>query len=449
MVIRTLVAVACALSLSTDAAADWKHVVQACRNATGQGQPPARLSLAALNLQGSATISKWDRRYPWEDCVIKILGARPVGPSFGSLAPGGGLAGGLRAERAINSGRVQSLAVVDGLMSLNGSLRVEARYDVMMPSFGQWNPATAGFEDQIIISPFARLTDLRDMPFYGLGDSTGKGTRTAYREKRVEGGVVAGVPLASWLTAGGGLIYLSPSISRTTTGNPALQDAYSPSDVPGLQAQPAFLDEQVFIRLHTPTNTAQTWNRHEVRLTHDFFHNQDNGADSVRRIQLFALGSYELRRNDPNVFHRSWLRNFLCQSIVGDQCRLGNLVVDFLVSGASSDSRVPFYLQDTLGGTDRQGFDTLAGVDGMRLRAPHRALVQAEFYKDVTGWFGMYAFYERGTVALGRADLGSRWHHDYGPGLFVRAGGRIVLKVFAAYGGDAGTRYDFRFFSGL
>jgi hypothetical protein len=435
-------------------ASDWQHVLQACDDAAKQPRvkpaPGNGLSIGELNKQASSVISKWDKRYPWEDCVLKVAGLEPFGITFGSLAPGGGFGVGPRAQTDLNRGRVQSHLVGHGLISLDGSYKVEGRYDVMMPSFGQWNAATATFEDQIIISPFVRRTDLREMPFFGPGNFTN--LRAAYREQRTEVGALGSAPLTRWFVLGGGVSYLSPSIRQPTGSIDAIGDRYSPADAPGLDAQPNFIDMEAFVRFHTPTFTSQTWNRHEVRITYDVFQDRGSGFNTFKRLQLFGSGSYELRRRSSNPFDRSRLQNFLCEQLVGNECRFGNLVLDALFTSAfaTSGKTVPFYLQDALGGTDRDGFDTLRGLENLRLRAPNRVLLQAEFYKDVNSWFGVFAFYDRGAVALDRGDLwANNWQHDYGPGLFVRAGGRVVLRTFVAFGGGEGTRGGFRILAGL
>ena len=429
------------LCSAAPARADWAHLVQACgaaaKQSTSAAAPAASarngLSIKDLNTHGAALISKWDKRYPWEDCILKLTGLQTIAPVFGSLGPGGGMALGARSEHEINSGRVQSLLAGRALMSFTGSYVAEARYDVMMPSIGQWHAATATFEDQIIISPFVRRADLKALPFYGLGPATRASAGTEYREQRTEAGVIGSVPLASWLSAGGGITSLAPAIDQ----------------VP----QPHVLDSQAFVRLHTPTRTAQTAHRHEARLTYDAYSDRASGGGSFRRLQLFALGSYELRRPLADPFaDRSWFQNVLCQPIVGDECRAGNLVVDALIttSFTRAGRTIPFYLQDTLGGTDREGFDTLRGLDDLRLRAANRALLQAEFYKDVNGWFGVFAFVDAGTVASDAAGLWSgAWRHDYGPGIFVRAGGHIVVRAFVAFGGGEGVHRSLRFASGL
>jgi hypothetical protein len=309
---RASIAFAVLLCVSAPARAQWAHVVQACGDAAKQNtsaSAPATgastaLSIKDLNTQGAALVSKWDKRYPWEDCVLKLKGLDRIAPVFGSLGTGGGMALGARSEQEINNGRVQSLLTGRVLMSFNGSYIAEGHYDIMMPAIGQWNAARATFEDQIIISPFVRRSDLHSMPFYGLGPSTSASAKIEYREQRTEGGVIGSAPVASWLAAGGGVTYLAPAIDQVS--------------------QPHFLDSQVFVRLHTPTKTDQTVHRHEARLTYDAFSDRESSANSFRRLQLFALESYELRRPITDPFaNRSWFQNFLCQPIVGDECRAG------------------------------------------------------------------------------------------------------------------------------
>lgn len=427
------------------ARADWARVVQACGNAAKQNKTPSTASssdkqgpsIKDVNTRdGVAVISKFDKRYPWEDCILKFMGVDPVAPVVGNLGTGGGPAVGLRAEQEINSNRVQSLVAGRALVApFSGSYIAEAHWDVMRPAFGQSNAVTATFEDQIIVSPFVRRTDLQAMPFYGLGPSTVQASKIEYRDQRTEAGVLGSVPLVSWLTAGGGVSFLAPAIDHAT--------------------QPDFIDSQAFLRVHTPTSTRQTWHREEARITYESFADQGNGANTFHTVQLFALGSYELRRkmSDDEFFseHRTAFQDFLCQPMVGQECRQGNFVVDALVTTSFVDAgrAIPFYLQPTLGGTDREGLDTLRGLDDFRLRAPNRMLLQAEFYKDVNAWFGLFVFADTGTVALNPGDLGSvRWHYDYGPGIFVRAGGRVALRAFLAFGGGEGVNASFKFAGG-
>jgi hypothetical protein len=52
-------------------------------------------------------------------------------------------------------------------------------------------------------------------------------------------------------------------------------------------------------------------------------------------------------------------------------------------------------------------------------------------------------------VALNAGDFGSvRWYHDAGPGIFVRAGGRVALRAYLAFGAGEGVAHSFKFGGG-
>src|SRR3954447_25232053 len=131
---RTSLAIAFAalLCVAAPARADLAHLVQACSDAAkqnGSGAPPTAassgLSIKDLNTQGTALISKWDKRYPWEDCVLKLTGLEVIAPVFGSLGPGAGMALGARSTFQFNRGRVQSQLAGRGLVAFNGSYVAE------------------------------------------------------------------------------------------------------------------------------------------------------------------------------------------------------------------------------------------------------------------------------------------------------------------------------------
>jgi hypothetical protein len=397
----------------------------------------------------SALVQKVDKRYLWEDCVLQIGGLNPA-PTIGGLGPGAPFGIGARAQHEIHNGRVQSIFVGRGLTAIGGSYFLETRFDMHMPTIGQWNPATATISDQITLTLFARRSDLWRQPFYG-GEA--RSSLANYREVNTETGVSAYIPLARRFDAGGGVSYSSPTILRSTDRNtPSIFDRYTEAQAPGLSSQHPIVDSEAFIRLHTPTYTDQTWYRHDLRLTYDYFNDRGPRIDSFQRFQLFAIGSYELRRNIDTPFHRTPLQNFICEPIAGRQCRFGTLVLDGLVTVSSvrAGGIVPFYMQDTLGGVDRFGFETLRALDDFRFRAPNRVLFQAEFYKGVWGPLGVYAFYDAGRVSARRSDLSSgSLNHDYGPGIFFRAGSNIIVRFYLGLGSGEGVRPKMRFLSAL
>ena len=110
-------------------------------------------------------IEKLDRRFPWEDCVIKLGGLGWLAPTFANIAPGSGFAPGLRTQHAVNHGETESLWLARGFYSTNNFYFMEGRYDRHFPlPYNQDEKAT--------VSLFARRMDLHRQVFYGLGEFT-------------------------------------------------------------------------------------------------------------------------------------------------------------------------------------------------------------------------------------------------------------------------------------
>ena len=72
-------------------AGDWKHALQACKDAAGK---PAAHAV--------------DRRFPWEDCIIKFTSINWLAPSMANIAPGSSVAPGLRTLFQYNHGQLES-----------------------------------------------------------------------------------------------------------------------------------------------------------------------------------------------------------------------------------------------------------------------------------------------------------------------------------------------------
>ena len=436
-------------------AGDWKHIVQACDNAAKSAGISKGSSIFQLDSASkTALVQKSATRFPWEDCVIKFTGFDWLAPTMGGIAPGSSLGLGLRSQHDFNSGRIQSKVVARGLYSLTNFSMIEGRYDIHMPTFYEWNPATQRQEDQLTISFFARRLDLRTQDFYGLGENSTQSGHALYQLLENEAGFTGYVPVHNlpWLAMGGGLKFISPTVRpRAAAGTPSIEQEYTPAQVPGLLQQPNFLDFQALLRFHTPTAARQTWNRHDLRITYDHFADKGSGTYTFNRVETFATGTYDVRHNISSPFHRTLLQNLLCEPIVGDQCRLGNIVLNGLLTMTSTGAghAVPFYFQSTLGGADIEGYDTLRGLVDYRLRGPNRMLFQAEFYKGMLGWpIGFYAFFDAGKVALQRSDLDfTNLRHDFGPGIFIRAGGNIVLRAYIGFGAGEGSHPNAKFFN--
>ena len=117
-----------------------------------------------------------------------------------------------------------------------------------------------------------------------------------------------------------------------------------------------------------------------------------------------------------------------------------------VLSNTSGANQIPFYLQPTLGGDDIDANVTLRGWGDYRFRDRDAALIQAEADYIVYDPFGVYVFYDGGTVATNPGGLAlSNFRNDAGIGIFARIQGSIIAQTYYAWGGGNGGRWSYNF----
>lgn len=99
-----------------------------------------------------------------------------------------------------------------------------------------------------------------------------------------------------------------------------------------------------------------------------------------------------------------------------------------------SGSRVPFYLQPSLGGNDIEHDAGLRSYEYGRFRARDTFAGQVEYTKTVWGPLAFLVFVDGGTSGDALSSLGT-WHHSEGVGIVIRAGGLAFARVYVAWGG--------------
>src|SRR5205085_11384785 len=112
------------------------------------------------------------------------------------------------------------------------------------------------------------------------------------------------------------------------------------------------------------------------------------------------------------------------------------LLSESITSGASV---VPFYFQQTLGGSDINGAKALGSYDDYRFRAPNLLLLQESVEHSIWGPFGVKFQADQGRLALTRGDVGfSHLKHTFAGGLTLRAGAFPMVTLMFAWGGPEG-----------
>jgi len=126
-----------------------------------------------------------------------------------------------------------------------------------------------------------------------------------------------------------------------------------------------------------------------------------------------------------------------CPAVSYSRNRGGAVTFRALASTSSGfgDNIVPFYLQQTLGGSDINGQRLLPSFDDYRFRGPKVIALQETIEHSIWGPIGAYAMADQGKVALDSEDLNLKGlTHSFGVGLTLRAGGFPVMNFTYAWG---------------
>jgi hypothetical protein len=131
----------------------------------------------------------------------------------------------------------------------------------------------------------------------------------------------------------------------------------------------------------------------------------------------------------------------------------------YSVSDAGSRNAVPFYLQETIGGSDIDNQPSLRAFRDYRFRGPDLMTVQAEYdrkmceacepckpglIRTVCSHLGLLLAYDAGKVAFRKSDLDfSNMHQSFGGGISIYLGKDVIFRMAVALGGGEGTHSYF------
>ena len=217
-----------------------------------------------------------------------------------------------------------------------------------------------------------------------------------------------------------------------------------PASAPGLSQQPGYVQPGEGVRLRPSIGNGH------LKLSYAFqlqqFVSRSSSTYSFRRwnidllheIPIYRLAGPVTRRdtNTPNdCVEDATDKDLKCAPIVRN--RWGTTSLRFFASKSmvGSGSVVPFYVQQTLGGSDINGSRVLASYDDFRFRAPHQMFAQETLEHSIYGPLGLWLSAEQGTVALQQQALSfGNTLHSYGVGLTLRAGGFPAMMASWATG---------------
>jgi hypothetical protein len=287
---------------------------------------------------------------------------------------------------------------------------------------------------------YARNRSLPLMTFYGLGPNTNVNNSVKFSQRDTSAGIEVTTPFpeVSWLSAGGKLEGLWPSVGGVTGTNVvSIQQQYTEQTAPGLTSQPPFVHEQIFFRPHK---------RFLERFAVDY-----NVGYSF--YQDTATGHYSFRRFEANLDHRFYPEKKKHGGVI--EQNYFSVRWRYSVSDTSARNAVPFYLQETLGGSDIDNQPTLRAFKDYRFRGPDLMTVQAEYdrkvcktctpckegiIRTVCSHLGLIVAYDAGKVALHKNDLDfSDMRQSFGGGVAIYLGKDVIFRMAVALGGGEGT----------
>ncbi|MBN9614555.1 MAG: hypothetical protein BGO25_08450 [Acidobacteriales bacterium 59-55] len=313
---------------------------------------------------------------------------------------------------------------------------------------------------------------VRTLYFYGTG-SRSSATRYTYAEDDTWGKFDARVPIAH------DIILTGESQLESSTLPPPndLTSIFAnvPSQfTPGIMQQPLYLNNSIGIDTRIVRQFATTFRPLSVGAPHfqprirmelnnkaslRFQHPTDGSAFEFRQFRFDGDEHFDLRGILRNGFDQAaypYTYRFRCQGKgpgqgqdrQRDLCHFMMFDIEshLVLSDTSGANQIPFYLQPTLGGNDIDANVTLRGWDDYRFRDRDAALIQAEADYIVYDPFGVYVFYDGGTVAANAGGLAlSNFRNDAGIGIFARIQGSIIAQTYYAWGRGNGGRWSYNF----
>jgi len=344
-------------------------------------------------------------------CGTDFFTARPVHLTVKSIVPGGGFGVGPTFGQPFNRGKWQRDFTATGVGSTRQFWLTEAKFSASHDKLGANNSA----RDRFAYHLYARARDLPRMVYYGIGPHTSTTSLTDFRERDVVVGGDIFNPFSENLAAGATLESLWSDVGGVTqTGVRSITSLFNESSAPGLTAQPNLIHYEFYVE---PRRTRHKF-QFDYKIGYNFYQDHNTGHYSFRRFKV----------DGTHVFHPTGR----AEDVLTIHDRLS-------ISGTSDGNAVPFFLQETLGGSDINGQTSLRGFGDYRFRGRDLALIQVEYDHRVWGPLGLLGFYDTGEVANRASDLSlSEMRHSFGFGLSVWAGNRAVFKVYVGLGSGEG-----------
>jgi hypothetical protein len=370
------------------------------------------------------------------NCAASTFRSRPFHFVAQSVVPGSGIGGGGRYTADLNEKNgAQDQLQATSFITIRQFWYAELKFTSTRAIVADWNKSG----ESLFLNIYARNRSLPTMPFYGLGPNTNVNNSVRFSQRETSAGIEIKTPFpeVSWLSAGGTFEGLWPNIGGVTGANiVSIQQQYTEQTAPGLTTQPPFVHEKIFLNPHKRFLT-----RFEINYNVAYNFYQD-----------VNLGHYSFRRLEAKADHRFYPEKKKHGGVI--EQNYFSVLWRYSVSDASAGNAVPFYLQETIGGSDIDSQPSLRAFKDYRFRGPDLMTVQVEYdrkvcdacepckpgvLRTVCSHLGLLLAYDAGKVAFRKSNLDfSDMHQSFGGGISIYLGKDVIFRMAVALGGGEG-----------
>ena len=425
---------------------------------------------AEFRLEGEALKEDCKSIKTFVSCASTLFTTHPVHVAIGSIAPQNGFAFGpaIVAERPIGenwrfSWSGDTVGAAGGAWRAGAYLKM-VRTGVRLPNpvgAGAGSDASAGISPYPVVNIYAQNISLPTVSYFGLGPNTTLSMKSIFDMRQAIVGTSAIYPVRRLGRLNLSLVgeangrFVEVGGANTDKG-PSIDQLYTPVTAPGLATQPGFVQFGEGVRIMPRLATGR------VRLNYLGTFQQFLASDSTfsfRRWTLDLSNEFALYRTVAPPLTRDTNGPNQCGVTPGDlRCPpiippaasrnyTGSIGVRLFTSTSSVSSGhvVPFYFQQTIGGSDINGNRILPSYEDYRFRGPKLLVLQESFEHSIFKTpVGIWLAAEQGKVALQQDSLNfDNLVRSYTFGLTLRAGGFPAVIASWSTGSTEGSHFAF------
>jgi hypothetical protein len=426
---------------------------------------------AEFRLEGEALKEDCKSIKTLVSCASTLFTSHPVHVAIGSIAPQNGFAFGpaIVAERPIGenwrfSWSGDTVGAPSGAWRAGAYLKM-VRTGVRLPTpvgAGAGSEASAGINPYPVINIYAQNISLPTVSYFGLGPNTTLSQKSIFEMQEAIVGTSAIYPVARLGRLNLSLVgeangrFVDVGGANTDKG-PSIDQLYTPITAPGLATQPGFAQFGEGVRIMPRLADGR------VRLnylgTFQQFLAASDSTFSFRRWTLDLTNEFALYKTVAPPLTRDANGPNQCGVTPGDlRCPpmippaasrnyTGSISFRFFASksGVSAGHVVPFYFQETIGGSNIDGNRILPSYEDYRFRGPKLLVLQESFEHSIFKTpVGIWLAAEQGKVALQQDSLNfDNLVRSYTFGLTLRAGGFPAVIASWSTGSTEGHHFAF------